>query len=56
MQRIWILELILFFIEGVAVKINLNSNNEVHLNSAGYKAVVENWYPHVVRLVDSVNL
>jgi len=48
-------ELIPFFLEGVATKSNLNIEDGIHPNSAGYMVIVENIYPHVVKVIDSVN-
>lgn len=48
-------ELMPFFLEGVATKSALNTEDGIHPNSAGYKVIVENIYPYVVKIVDSVN-
>jgi len=48
-------ELMPFFLEGVATKSNLNIEDGIHPNSAGYMVIVENIYPHVVKVIDSVN-
>lgn len=48
-------ELMPFFLEGVATKSALNTEDGIHPNSAGYKVIVENIYPYVVKVVDSVN-
>lgn len=48
-------ELVPFFLEGVATKKNLNIDDGIHPNSAGYLVIVENIYPHVVKVIDSVN-
>jgi len=50
------LELMSFFLEDVAAKSNLISDDGVHPNRAGYKVIVENLTPYVVKIVDSVNL
>jgi len=48
-------ELMPFFLEGVATKNDLNSDDGIHPNSAGYIVIVENIYPYVVKVIDSVN-
>lgn len=48
-------ELIPFFLEGVATKSELNIEDGIHPNSAGYTVIVENIYPYVVELIESVN-
>ncbi|MFT5729134.1 MAG: acyl-CoA thioesterase-1 [Desulforhopalus sp.] len=48
-------ELIPFFLEGVATKSDLNSDDGIHPNSAGYMVIVENIYPYVVKVIDSVD-
>lgn len=48
-------ELMPFFLEGVAMKSDLNSDDGLHPNSAGYMVIVENIYPYVVKVIDSVN-
>jgi acyl-CoA thioesterase I len=48
-------ELMPFFLEGVATKSNLNMDDGIHPNSAGYLVIVENIYPYVVKVIDSVN-
>jgi acyl-CoA thioesterase-1 len=50
------LELMSFFLEDVAAKSNLISDDGVHPNRAGYKVIVENLTLYVVKIVDSVNL
>jgi acyl-CoA thioesterase-1 len=47
-------ELMPFFLEGVATKKDLNLSDGIHPNSAGYKVIVENIYPHVVKVIGSV--
>ena len=44
-----------FFLEGVAAKRDLNIEDGIHPNSAGYVVIVENLYPYVVKVIDSVN-
>ena len=44
-----------FFLEGVATKSDLNIDDGIHPNSAGYRVIVENIYPYVVKVIDSVN-
>ena len=48
-------ELMPFFLEGVATKSNLNIEDGIHPNSAGYKVIVENIYPYVVKVINSVD-
>lgn len=48
-------ELVPFFLEGVATKKDLNLSDGIHPNSAGYMVIVEKIYPHVVRVIDSVD-
>jgi len=48
-------ELMPFFLEGVATKSDLNSDDGIHPNSAGYMVIVENIYPYVVKVIDSVD-
>lgn len=43
-----------FFLEGVATKSDLNTDDGIHPNSAGYRVIVENIYPYVVKVIDSV--
>ncbi len=48
-------ELMPFFLKGVATKSELNTEDGIHPNSAGYMVIVENLYPYVVKVIDSVN-
>lgn len=47
------LEFMPFFLEDVAMRSKLNLGDGVHPNSEGYKIIVENLYPHVVRVIES---
>ena len=47
-------ELIPFFLKGVATKSYLNISDGIHPNGAGYKVIVENIYPYVVKVIGSV--
>ncbi|PHR27410.1 MAG: arylesterase [Desulfotalea sp.] len=48
-------ELMPFFLEGVATNSTLNMADGLHPNSDGYRVIVENIYPYVVKAIDSVN-
>jgi len=48
-------ELMPFFLEDVATKNNLNQGDGIHPNAEGYKVIVDNIYPYVVRVIESVN-
>lgn len=48
------LELMPFFLKDVATIPHLNQGDGIHPNSEGYKVIVENIYPHVVRVIESV--
>jgi len=47
-------ELIPFFLEGVAMKSHLNIEDGIHPNQAGYSVIVENLYPYLARVIESV--
>ncbi|TKB08162.1 arylesterase [Desulforhopalus sp. IMCC35007] len=47
-------ELMPFFLEDVATRTNLNLEDGIHPNSEGYRIIVENIYPYVVEVLDSV--
>lgn len=44
-----------FFLKGVATKSDLNTDDGIHPNSAGYRVIVENIYPYVLKVIESVN-
>ncbi|BHH84587.1 arylesterase [Desulforhopalus sp. 52FAK] len=48
-------ELMPFFLEDVATRSNLNQGDGIHPNAEGYKVIVENIYPYVIRVIESVN-
>lgn len=49
------IEFMPFFLEDVATKPQLNIDDGIHPNSAGYRVIVENMYPYVLNVIDSVN-
>ena len=49
------LELMPFFLKDVATIPHLNQGDGIHPNREGYEVIVENIYPHVVRVIESVN-
>lgn len=49
------IELMPFFLEDVAIRDNLNLEDGIHPNSEGYEIIVDNLYPHVVKVIQSVN-
>ena len=49
------IEFMPFFLEDVATKPQLNIDDGIHPNSAGYRVIVENLYPYVLNVIDSVN-
>lgn len=48
-------ELMPFFLAEVATKSHLNIDDGIHPNHAGYTVIVENLYPYLARVIDSVN-
>jgi acyl-CoA thioesterase I len=49
------LELMPFFLKDVATISHLNQEDGIHPNSEGYRLIVENIYPHVLRVIESVS-
>lgn len=47
-------ELMPFFLKDVATVHSLNQDDGIHPNAEGYAVIVENIYPHVVRVIESV--
>jgi len=45
------IDLIPFFLEGVAGEAELNQADQIHPNARGYRIMLQNIYPHVLRLV-----
>ncbi|MFT5699491.1 MAG: acyl-CoA thioesterase-1 [Desulforhopalus sp.] len=43
-----------FFLEDVAAKPHLNTDDGIHPNSAGYQVIVKNIYPYVTKVINSV--
>ncbi len=47
-------ELMPFFLKDVATIHSLNQGDGIHPNAEGYTVIVENIYPHIVRVIESV--
>lgn len=43
-----------FFLEDVATVSDLNQEDGIHPNGKGYAVIVENMYPHIIRIIESV--